>query len=175
MILDTLNWRIDFPLPFVDKNLLKVELTTGKHFVHGKTKAGNPVVYICPGKENTWDAKSNVISLVYTIERAAQSMDDHCMDLVCIVDCAGVGVMTAPSTAFIREVVDVLGKHMPRRLGKMFVCNVSSIFYFLWNVISTTLSEMTLQKIQILNDSKESMKAAIGKYKFKTLFKIKYM
>eukprot|EP00607_Mallomonas_marina_P007657 CAMPEP_0182422434 /NCGR_PEP_ID=MMETSP1167-20130531/8132_1 /TAXON_ID=2988 /ORGANISM="Mallomonas Sp, Strain CCMP3275" /LENGTH=370 /DNA_ID=CAMNT_0024600497 /DNA_START=463 /DNA_END=1575 /DNA_ORIENTATION=+ len=164
-IRDTIDWRIKFPLPVLDKDMLRRELCTGKFFVHGFAKNGSPILYIRPAHENTRDTPNNVKALIYTIERAVQCMpEDTGMDMFCIVDCQGVGMMNTPSMTVIKELVDIMGNHMPRRLGQLFVCNVSSLFYFLWNVISNSLSETTRHKINLLSDSLEEQRRVIGQY-----------
>ena len=64
-------------------------------------------------------------------------------------DCEGVGLTTAPATAFVSQLISVIGKHYPCRMGQIFICNVSAVFYFIWNVVSLSLAEMTVKKIQM--------------------------
>eukprot|EP01041_Mallomonas_annulata_P004374 gene4374-8715_t len=163
-IIDTIQWRSTFPIPVVDRILLCKELCTGKYFVHGRAKSSSPILYIIPAKENTWDVTGNVLSMLYTVERAVQCMDASCLDVVCVIDCKDVGMMNAPKLQFVTELIETMGKHMPRRLGRLFICNVSAVFYFLWNVISKTLSETTRQKIQLLSDSPDEIKKTLRKY-----------
>jgi hypothetical protein len=161
--METINWRRKFKLPVRNKALLRKELETGKNFVSGKSKDGRPVVYLFLGKENTWDPTGNTTALVYTLERAIRSMSVGVTDTVCIVDCSGLGMMNSPSSTFVGLIIDILGRHYPRRNGQIFICNVSSTFYFVWNVVSLSLSEVTKKKIQILTSDLPEMRRAIGK------------
>lgn len=161
-IMETIEWRCNFPLPTKNIKLLQTELATGKNFVHGKSKDGRPVVYLIMGRENTWNPEGNTLALVYTLERAIRSMKGTVQDTICIIDCDGVGMMNAPTMGFLSNVIEILGKHYPRRNGQIFICNVSSVFYFLWNAISVTLSDMTKKKIQILTNDKETMRNTLG-------------
>mmetsp|Transcript_9730 Transcript_9730/g.14664 ORF Transcript_9730/g.14664 Transcript_9730/m.14664 type:complete len:357 (-) Transcript_9730:107-1177(-) len=163
-IMATIDWRCNFPLPAVNLALLSTELATGKNFVHGKSKDGRPVVYLLLGKENTWDPDGNTMALVYTLERAIRSMSPAVQETICIVDCDGLGMMNSPSTAFLSKIIDILGRHYPRRNGQIFICNVSSVFYFVWNAISVTLSDVAKKKIQILTNDMVEMRKAIGAY-----------
>ena len=120
------------------------------------------------GKENTWSADGNTAAVIYTLERAITSMQaaggaGHVQEAVYIIDCEGVGLTTAPATAFVSQLIGVLGKHYPRRMGQIFICNVSSVFYFIWNVVSLSLAEMTVKKVQILTSDIEDMRTRIGK------------
>jgi hypothetical protein len=102
------------------------------------------------------------MGLIYTMERAISMMDTNTCETISIVDCSGVGMMNAPSTTFIKLAVEVMGRHYPRRNGQVFICNVSSIFYMIWNLVSVTLSDVTKQKVQILTSDREDMRRAIG-------------
>ena len=150
------------PLPINDRALLTKELETGKMFVKGKSKNGCPVVYIRIGLENTWDANGNLQALIYTLERAIAMMEINICETISVIDCSGVGMMNAPSMGFVKLAIEVLGKHYPRRNGHIFICNVSSIFYMTWNLISMMLSEVTKKKIRILTDDKSEMRTLLG-------------
>ena len=120
------------------------------------------MVYLLLGKENTWSADGNTAAVVYTIERAISSMQYQVQDSVYIIDCADVGLTNAPATSFVAQLIGVLGKHYPKRMGQIFICNVSSVFYFVWNVVSLSLAEMTVKKIQILTSDIDEMRTRIG-------------
>ncbi len=162
-IIDTIQWRQSFPLPcgLKAKEILRKELETGKNFTIGSALDGRPIVYILLGEENTWDPVGNSMALIYTLERAVATMTNSVQETVCIVDCAGVGMTNTPSTSFVTMLVDILGKHYPRRNGKIFICNVSSIFYFVWNMISMSLSEVARSKVIILTSDLDEMRNKI--------------
>lgn len=161
-ILETIDWRVSVPLPVSDRSAMKRELATGKFNVRGVSKDGRPILYIRIGRENTWDPRGNLLALVYSLERAVAVMEAGTCEMVAVVDCAGVGMMNAPSTAFIKLAIEVMGKHYPRRNGQVFIVNVSSVFYMVWNLISMTLNEATKKKIQILTSDTAEMREKIG-------------
>merc|ERR1712000_598143 len=90
-------------------------------------------------------------------------MDVNTLETIVIIDCKGMSLSNAPSTTYIAMVVDIMGRHLPRRNGKIFVCNVSSMFYFIWNVISAPLSEVTKSKVCILTSDPELIRTEIEK------------
>lgn len=161
-IVETIEWRCSMPMPISDRSLLQRELATGKFFAKGLSRNGRPIVYIRIGKENTWDANGNLVGLVYTLERAISQMVGDVCETISIIDCSGVGMMNAPSSGFVKLAVEIVGKHYPRRNGQVFIVNVSSIFYMMWNLIAMTLSEVTKKKIQILTSDLNEMRSAIG-------------
>lgn len=151
-------------LPFMKSSLptLITEMETGKNFTLGKSRDGRPIVYVVLSRENTWEPKGNSMALIYSLERAIASMEDSVIETICIVDCGGVGMTNAPAVAFISSLIEILGKHYPRRNGKIFICNVSQIFYFIWNIISVALSDVARAKVIILSDDMEEMRSKIG-------------
>lgn len=161
-ILDSVDWRVSVPMPISDRTLMRKELMTGKFFVSGVSKNGRPLMYIRIGRENTWDPRGNLMALVYSLERAITMMDCNTCEMVAVIDCAGVGMMNAPSTAFLKLAIEVMGKHYPRRNGQVFIVNVSSVFYMVWNLISMTLTEVTKKRIQILTSDTAEMRSIIG-------------
>lgn len=163
-IKDTISWRATFPLPVTNYEVLRTELATAKNFTHGKSRDGRPIIYIFLSRENTWHPENNVMTLVYTLERAIYSMDVNTLETIVIIDCKGMSLSNAPSTTYIAMVVDIMGRHLPRRNGKIFVCNVSSMFYFIWNVISAPLSEVAKSKVCILTSDPELIRTEIGDY-----------
>jgi len=94
-----------------------------KYFTFRKSKTNNPILYLLPAREMTWNVNDNILSLLYTLERAIQSMDANCTDIVCIVDCKGVGMLNTPSFGFLSGVIEIMGKHMPRRLKQLYICS----------------------------------------------------
>ena len=85
-------------------------------------------------------------------------------ELICLLDAKDLGMMNAPSIQFIGETIEVLSRHYPKRMGQLFVVNVSSIVYFFWDLFSMTLSEVTRKKIQFVTDDKEEMRRRIGEF-----------
>jgi len=163
-MVETIEWRQSFALPLTKSSypLLRKELKTGKNYTFGKCKLGRPIVYLLLDRENTWDAEGNSIALIYTIERAIATMDNNVQETVYIIDCNNIGFTNGPTSGFVTNLVDIFGKHYPRRNGKIFICNVNSIFYFIWNIISLTLSDVAKSKIVILNSDQNEMRKVIG-------------
>jgi hypothetical protein len=98
------------------------------------------------------------------MDRCIANMPRHGNELICLVDAKDLGMMNAPSMQFIAETIEVLSRHYPRRLGQLFIINVSSVVFFLWDLISSLLSEVTRKKIQFLTDDKEDMRKRIGEF-----------
>ena len=63
-------------------------------------------------------------------------MPPHVNELICLIDAKDLGMMNAPAMQFCMETIEVLSKHYPRRMGQLFVINVSSIVFWFWDLIS---------------------------------------
>ncbi len=163
-ILETMRWRYMTGFPINDMELLKSELATSKMFHMGYSLDGKPLLFLFLSRENTWNPKANMQTLLYTMERCIKMMPPDKNELICLIDAKDLGMMNAPALQFIVETIDVLNKHYPRRMGQLFVINVSSIVFWFWDLVSMSLSEVTRKKIQFLTDSKEEMKVRIGEF-----------
>ena len=144
-IIETLYFRYLWPLPVLDRTLLRSELETGKIFTAGAARDGRPVLYLFIAKENTWDPRGNMQTLLYTMERCVRRMPPGVNELICLIDADDLGFTNAPTVQFIQETIEVLGRHYPRRMGQLFVCNVSAAVEWLWSLFSTSLSEVLCQ------------------------------
>ena len=163
-ILETLRWRYMQGFPVRDREVLAKELDTQKMFHMGKSLDGKPLLYLFLARENTWDPINNVKCLLYTMERCIKHMPPDKNELICLIDAKDLGMMNAPALQFITDTIDILNKHYPRRMGQLFVINVSSVVFFFWNAVSMSLSEVTRKKIQFLTDDKSEMERRIGEY-----------
>ena len=163
-ILETMRWRYMMDFPVNNIELLRKELSTSKMFQMGRSLDGKPLLYLFLARENTWDPKANQQTLLYTMERCIKIMPPEKNELICLIDASNLGMMNAPALQFIVETIDILNKHYPRRMGQLFVINVSSIVFWFWDLVSMSLSEVTRKKIQFLTDDKEEMRTRIGEF-----------
>ena len=163
-ILETLRWRYMTGFPVKNMDVLRKELATSKMFQMGHSLDGRPLLFLFLARENTWNPKDNQLTLLYTMERCIKEMPPDKNELICLIDAKDLGMMNAPAMQFIVETIDILNKHYPRRMGQLFVINVSSIVFWFWDLISMSLSEVTRKKIQFLTDDKEDMRARIGEF-----------
>lgn len=66
--------------------------------------------------------------------------------------------------AIISEMSEILAKHMPRRLGVVFVVNVSYVVHWVYDMVSIAMSEVTRNKFRFISSSKDEMRRVIGDY-----------
>ncbi len=163
-ILETMRWRYMTNFPINNMEKLKKELATSKMFQMGHALDGRPLLFLFLARENTWEPKANQQTLLYTMERCIKTMPPDKNELICLIDAKDLGMMNAPAMQFIVETIDILNKHYPRRMGQLFVINVSSIVFWFWDLVSMSLSEVTRKKIQFLTDDKEEMRTRIGEF-----------
>jgi len=164
-ILNTIRFRATYPMPIRDKALLEKGLTGGPFIVSTtRSRQGWPILYLLFHNQKCMDAKINSVCLLYSMERAIQSLDPQNQEIVLFIDTKGFGYANVPSMAILSEMSEILAKHMPRRLGVVFVVNVSYVVNWVYDMVSIAMSEVTRQKFRFISSNKEEMKKIIGEY-----------
>ena len=108
-ILATIRWRIAYPIPVRDKELLVKGLQTGTFIVHKDvSKVGWPIVYVLVHNDKLYNAKINATCLLYTMERAIQNLPPEKQEFILFIDARGFGFQNAPTVAVISEMSEVL-------------------------------------------------------------------
>ena len=87
--------------------------------------------------------------------------DDDCTQfnssgIVVILDVKNTVWKTAPPTAVVREIVNILRWIYPARLDSLFVVNASWAFHMMWNVVKSLVSANTLSRIKFIDSDKVS-------------------
>lgn len=126
-LMDTLCWRRDY-LSGWGADHVSPENTTGKQVQLGYDYNGRPVLYLTPGRQNTETSPRQNQQLIYMIERAHDMMLPHQETLVLLIDFATPkGKKTqVPPLAQGKELLNIIQKHYPERLGRACVVNGES-------------------------------------------------
>lgn len=98
-------------------------------------------------------------------ERALQALSPDLQEYIMIVDCANVGYGDVPPLKVIQELSGILSKHYPRRLGQVYVVNISYIVTWIYDMIAFYLSDVTKKKFRFISGGKNEMRAVIGEKK----------
>lgn len=159
-IIETIKWRLNNKsgrIPINDRNILVKGLSSGQMFICGESLSGRPLMYLMFGKDKLLDSRLNATCLLYTFERAIQSMSSDQTEFVMIMDMAGFGYKNVPSMTIMSEMTDILAKHVPRRLGQVYVVNVSYIVTWVYDMLSISLSDVTKSKFRFISGGKIEM------------------
>jgi len=161
-ILESIHWRRQYPMPISDKELLHKGLASGTFIVSGESKEGWPIAYVLFHNDKQSDPTVNAKCLLYSFERAIQSLPPQKQEFVLLIDTKGFGYANVPPMHIVSEMSEVLAKHMPRRLGVVFVVNVSYVVHWVYDMVSIAMSEVTRNKFRFLSSNKAEMRKIIG-------------
>ena len=159
-IIETIKWRLNNKsgrIPISDRNLLVKGLSSGQMFISGESLTCRPLMYLIFGRDKLLDSRLNATSLLYTFERAIQSMSPSQTEFIMIMDMAGFGYKNVPSMTIMSEMTEILAKHVPRRLGQVYVVNVSYIVTWVYDMLSISLSDVTKSKFRFISGGKSEM------------------
>ena len=129
--------------------LISRENETGKIYVRGYDKLGRAILYLTPGRENTFDENSNMINLVYQLERAIECTKRKSgrSKIVIVIGYQGFKLSTAPSISTTRHTLTILQNHYPERMHRVYICDPPFMFRSFWNIIHHFVDATTLEKI----------------------------
>jgi hypothetical protein len=153
MLVKTLNWRDQFKPDEIQASELIDIGSTGKVIRAGFDKYNRPLIVITPARENSTDYAKNMRLVVYTLEKAIQTMGDGVEQLVLLVDFNGYSLRKAPPIAVAKEFVSVLSDHYPERLGAAVLVDPPKVFSFLWNAVKLLVDANTRKKIYVVKPS----------------------
>jgi len=161
-ILESIRWRKQYGIPIKDKELLFKGLASGSFIVAGESKDGWPIVYVLFHNDKLSDPAVNAKCLLYSFERAIQTLPPQKQEFVLLIDTKGFGYANVPPMHIVSEMSEILAKHMPRRLGVVFVVNVSYVVHWVYDMVSIAMSEVTRNKFRFISSNKEEMRKIIG-------------
>lgn len=155
-ILKTNKWRKEYGvtdltpvLPEIKKNLEAKKAVVLKH----RDMYGRPVIYI-PAKNhnvNERDIDELTRFIVYCLEDACKRCFEEVIDNLCIVfDLKDFG-LNCMDYQLIKNLIWLLSRHYPERLGVCLVINSSTIFSGCWAIIKGWLDDKTAGKVTFVN------------------------
>jgi hypothetical protein len=160
----SIRWRRSFATPSKNKELLLSGVAPGSFIVSGQSNEVWPVVYVLFHNDTAINSAVNAKCLLYTFERAIQSLPAQKQEFALLIDTKGFGYNNVPPMTVISEMSEILAKHMPRRLGVVFVINVSYVVHWVYDMVSIAMSEVTRNKFRFISSNKEEMRRIIGEF-----------
>lgn len=155
-ILKTNKWRKDYGVaelnpehPAVKKNLEANKARVLKH----RDMQGRPVVYIPAKNHNVSERDIDELTkfIVYCLEDACKRCFEEVIDNLCIVfDLKDFG-LNCMDYQLIKNLIWLLSRHYPERLGVCLIINSSTIFSGCWAVIKGWLDEKTAGKVTFVS------------------------
>ncbi|CAH1109477.1 unnamed protein product [Psylliodes chrysocephalus] len=165
-ILKTNKWRKEYGVetltpetPEIKKNLEANKARVLKY----RDMIGRPVVYIPAKNHNASNRDIDELTkfIVYCLEDACKKCFEEVVDNLCIVfDLQDFGV-TCMDYQLVKNLIWLLSRHYPERLGVCLIINSSSLFASCWAVIRGWLDENTTSKVTFVSSEEELCKHLI--------------
>ena len=127
----------DSPTAQKYRSMLMTESATGKVYSRGYDKEGRGILYLRPAKENTKDEDSQILNLVYHIERTIAATEKNGWEKMVIVqDFTGWTMKNAPPMSTTKKTIHILQVR----------------FYLMSNYCTTFQLDVTEQRFLISTD-----------------------
>ncbi|XP_066260698.1 uncharacterized protein [Euwallacea similis] len=159
-ILKTNKWKKDYGVaeltvdhPVVKKNLEANKARVLKH----RDMQGRPVIYIPAKNHNVSDRDIDELTkfIVYCLEDACKRCFEEVIDNLCIVFDLKDFSLNCMDYQFIKNLIWLLSRHYPERLGVCLIINAPTIFSGCWPIIKGWLNEKTAQKVTFVTSEIE--------------------
>lgn len=118
---------------------------------------GRPVIYIPCKNHNASKRDIDEITkfIVWCLEEACARCCEEVIDNLCIVFDLAEFSTNNLDYQLIKNIIWLLGKHYPERLGVCLIMNAPTIFSTVWPVIRQWLDEKTSQKVFFVSSEEE--------------------
>ncbi|XP_014091739.1 uncharacterized protein [Bactrocera oleae] len=148
-ILKTNKWREQYGVNTLgDSDTIKIHGNKARVLRH-RDCIGRPVIYIPAKNHNSNDRDIDELTkfIVYCLEEACKKCFEEVVDSLCIVfDLAGFST-ACMDYQLVKNLIWLLSKHYPERLGVCLIINAPGIFSTIWPVIRQWLDENTAKKV----------------------------
>ena len=180
-LLAALRWRSDFQVSRLVgcmnrnsqdqdeefRDMMLLENATGKIFVRGYNKEGRSLIYMFNDRNNTNHELNNMRHLCWNIEKAIactrrkstetgdkKMLDKHCL----IMDMSNFSMRSAPPLSTSKFTLDILQKHYPERIYRIYVCHAPLAFRLFWNLVKQFIDPITKAKVVMVTEGNDGMR-----------------
>lgn len=157
------KWRKEYGVtsispndPDIKKNLESKKALVLRH----RDFQGRPVIYIPARQHCVTERDLNELTrfIVYTLEVACKKCFEEVIDNLCIIfDLKDFGLQCM-DYQLVKNLIWLLSKHYPERLGICLIMNSPTIFAGCWSIIRGWLNEVTASKVVFINNEQELLK-----------------
>ncbi|XP_076315381.1 uncharacterized protein LOC143227908 [Tachypleus tridentatus] len=119
-----------------------------------------PVIYIPARNHNVNQRHIDELTrfIVYILEQACKKCFEEVIDNLCIIfDLKDFG-MNSMDYQLVKNLIWLLSRHYPERLGVCLIINAPAIFSGCWSIIKGWLHEVTASKVVFVNTEQDLLK-----------------
>ncbi|XP_074650704.1 uncharacterized protein LOC141905644 [Tubulanus polymorphus] len=157
------NWRREYGVEKIgpDNEFILKELTSQKMvLIKNRDLKGRPVIYIAARKHSVYERDINEFTkfIVYMLENACKRCFEDVIDNLCIVFDLKDFKMSCMDYEFVKNLIWLLSKYYPERLGVCLIINAPLLFNGCWSVIRPWLNDVTARKVSFVKSEMELCK-----------------
>eukprot|EP00299_Pterocystis_sp_00344_P003031 c13445_g1_i1.p1 GENE.c13445_g1_i1~~c13445_g1_i1.p1 ORF type:complete len:267 (+),score=51.41 c13445_g1_i1:71-802(+) len=153
MLRKTIEWRESKGIGryLEDPSILEIvrnESSTAKVYVPPyRSKLGHGVLIMVPANEKSRNHETNMINLVYQLERACAAALKPMDKIVLLVWYKGYSLFNAPPIKTTLEALHTIQDHFPQRLFRAYAIDAPFLFVSTFNLISPFMTQTTREKV----------------------------
>uniref|UniRef100_A0A0K8TTA3 Putative phosphatidylinositol transfer protein pdr16 n=1 Tax=Tabanus bromius TaxID=304241 RepID=A0A0K8TTA3_TABBR len=162
-ILKTNKWREEYGVKnLAETDAVKENMDKARVLRH-RDCIGRPVIYIPAKNHNANERNIDDLTkfIVYCLEEACKKCFEEVTDNLCIVFDLNEFSTACMDYQLIKNLIWLLSKHYPERLGACIIINSPTIFSTIWPVIRAWLDDNTAKKVVFVNSEEELCKFLI--------------
>lgn len=146
------------------RDMMDRENETGKIYVRGYDKDGRALMIMRSARENTHVEQDNMKHLVWNLEKAIACTAKKSKELGAstpldkinlVIDYAGFKLSNAPPMSTTKFTLDVLQKHYPERMYRIYCVNPPFVFQAFWGIVRPFVDPVTKEKIVFCSGKKQ--------------------
>lgn len=152
-----INWREEYGVNCLSRgdDDIDEQLALGKaEVLDFPDHVGRPIVLVTVRNHDARNRDLNVITkfIIYILEEATRKCDEDVIDNLCITfDLKGFSFNNM-DYGFVKQLIWLLSRRYPERLGKCLIVNSPFIFTGCWALIRLWLHEVTSNKIVFIKN-----------------------
>ncbi|KXJ69686.1 hypothetical protein RP20_CCG026124 [Aedes albopictus] len=161
-VLKTNKWRQEYGVETLgDSPAIAANANKARVLKH-RDCTGRPVIYI-PAKNHSSERDIDELTkfIVHCLEEACKRCFEEVTDNLCIVFDLAEFSTSCMDYQLIKNLIWLLSKHYPERLGACLILNAPMVFSTIWPVIKGWLDENTSGKVVFVSSEEELCKYLI--------------
>lgn len=162
-ILKTNKWREEYGVSTLGELDVVKQHSNKARVLRHRDCIGRPVVYIPAKNHNssTRDIDELTKFIVHCLETACQKCFEEVTDSLCIVFDLAEFSTSCMDYQLVKNIIWLLSKHYPERLGICLIINAPGLFSTIWPVIRQWLDENTAKKVFFVENETDLCKYLI--------------
>ncbi|CAH1991503.1 unnamed protein product [Acanthoscelides obtectus] len=159
-ILKTNKWRREYGVKDLTKDHPVMRRYIGENkaiILDYRDGLGRPVIYIPAKNYNSSSRNLDEMTkfIVYCLEEASNMCVEDFTDDICLVfDLSGFNISSI-DYQLVKNIIWLISKHYPERLGVCLILNASSMFSGCWTIIKGWLNKKTTQKVHFIDNEEQ--------------------